>query len=243
MVVNFADRQVVVSAFPQLKAEWGASDTQLGALVSVVSVTVALGALPAALVVDRWSRVRAIAVMGVAWSVAAIAAGAARSYGQLLVVRAGIGVGEAGYGPAAGALLATIFPSARRATVLSTFQAAAPLGAILGVGVGGVVTARWGWRPAFGLLALPGLAIALLFPRFRDYPTVRMEGSTDVRPVRRVLSELFGARSGVSAYTGGLSNSSPSRRCTAGCPATWSAPPECRSTGPRGRPQPSSSPA
>ena len=68
------DRQVVVATFPQLQAEWGLSDAQLGALVSVVSVTVGLGAFPAALLVDRWSRVRAIALMGTVWSLAAAAA-------------------------------------------------------------------------------------------------------------------------------------------------------------------------
>jgi MFS family permease len=149
MVLDFADRQVVVATFPQLQAEWGLSDAQLGALVSVVSVTVGLGALPAALLVDRWSRVRAIALMGTVWSLAAAAAGAAQSFGQLLTARAALGAGEAGYGPAAGALLATMFPPARRATVLGAFQAAAPLGAMLGVVIGGVVAAHWGWRAAF----------------------------------------------------------------------------------------------
>jgi predicted MFS family arabinose efflux permease len=203
MVLNFADRQVVVATFPQLQAEWSTSDTQLGALVSVVSVTVALGALPVALWTDRSSRVRAIAVMGIVWSLAAVAAGATRSYGQLLIARAAVGVGEAGYGPAAGALLATTFPPTRRATVLGAFQAAAPLGAVLGVALGGAVAAHWGWRAAFGLVALPGLALALLFLRFRDYPTVGLDGPTGPRSARRVLRELFRARSGIAAYSGG----------------------------------------
>jgi len=71
--------------------------------------------------------------MGTVWSLAAAAAGAAQSYGQLLTARAALGAGEAGYGPAAGALLATRFPPARRATVLGAFQSAAPLGATHGV--------------------------------------------------------------------------------------------------------------
>ena len=49
MILDYVDRQVIVSLFPYLKAEWGPSDKQLGALVSVVPVTVALGALPVAL--------------------------------------------------------------------------------------------------------------------------------------------------------------------------------------------------
>jgi MFS family permease len=74
MVIDYADRQVVVTAFPYLRAEWGLSDLQLGALLSAVNVTVAVGALPAAMVVDRWSRVRAIALMSAVWSVASAAA-------------------------------------------------------------------------------------------------------------------------------------------------------------------------
>ena len=73
MALDFIDRQVVVATFPYLKLEWGLSDAQLGALVSIVSVTVAVGAFPVALLVDRWSRVKAIAIMGTTWSLAALA--------------------------------------------------------------------------------------------------------------------------------------------------------------------------
>ena len=38
MIFDFVDRQIIVSLFPFIKAEWGLSDKQLGALVSVVSV-------------------------------------------------------------------------------------------------------------------------------------------------------------------------------------------------------------
>jgi predicted MFS family arabinose efflux permease len=203
MLLDFADRQVIVATFPQLQAEWGLSDTQLGVLVSVVSVTVGLGAFPAALLVDRWSRVRAIALMGTVWSLAAAAAGAAQSFGQLLAARAMLGAGEAGYGPAAGALLATMFPPARRATVLGAFQAAAPLGATLGVVLGGVVAAQWGWRAAFWIFVPPGLALALLFLRVRDYPTVQLDGPTGARSAGGVLRELFRSRSGSTGYVGG----------------------------------------
>ena len=57
-LTDFIDRQIIVAAFPYLRTEWGLSDTQLGALMSVVSVTVALGALPLARLADRWSRVK-----------------------------------------------------------------------------------------------------------------------------------------------------------------------------------------
>jgi MFS transporter, Spinster family, sphingosine-1-phosphate transporter len=205
MVVDFIDRQLVVAAFPYLKAEWGLTDKQLGALVSVVSVTVALGAFPTALLADRWSRVKSIAAMGTTWSVATLAGGFAQNFAQLFAARALVGAGEAGYGPAAGALLSTLFPASKRATVLGAFQAAAGLGTVLGVVLGGIIAARWGWRAAFGVLAIPGLVLAVAFLRLRDYRTLRITpaaGSARQR-LRATLAELFRARSGLAAIIGG----------------------------------------
>lgn len=198
VVVDFADRQVVVAAFPYLRAEWAVSETQLGALASVVSVVVALGALPVALVVDRWSRVRAITVMGVVWSAATAACAFAPGYLALLAARIGIGAGQAGFGPAAAALLGATYPPERRATALAVFQAGAPLGIVTGAIVGSLVAAQWGWRSAFLAVALPGLVLALLVLRLRDYPS-----GSDPSRARVAASMLLRARSGLGAMFGG----------------------------------------
>src|SRR5262249_28816135 len=114
MVFDYVDRQVIVSLFPFLKAEWGLSDKQLGALVSIVSITVAAGALPVALSADRASRVKSIVVMAVLWSLATISCMWTRSFGQLFAARAAVGLGEAGYGSVGAALIASHFPSRMR---------------------------------------------------------------------------------------------------------------------------------
>ena len=80
MLVDYIDRQVIVSLFPYMKAEWGLSDKQLGALVSVVSLTVAIGALPVALLADRYSRVKSIVAMATIWSLATISCMFTRNY-------------------------------------------------------------------------------------------------------------------------------------------------------------------
>ena len=46
MILDYVDRQVIVSMFPFLKAEWNLSDAELGLLVSVISVTVAVFGIP-----------------------------------------------------------------------------------------------------------------------------------------------------------------------------------------------------
>jgi predicted MFS family arabinose efflux permease len=198
LVIDFADRQVVVTAFPYLRAEFAVSEVQLGALVSAVSVVVALGALPVALVVDRWSRVRAIAIMGTVWSGATAACAFAPGYLALLAARIGIGVGQAGFGPAASALLGAAFPAERRATVLAVFQMGAPLGIVTGAVVGSLVSAHWGWRSAFLAVALPGLVLALLALRLRDYRSVPKRSRA-----RAAAGTLLGARSAIGATGGG----------------------------------------
>ena len=144
MVVDYIDRQVVVSMFSHLKAQWDLSDSQLGALVSIVSITVALGAVPLSLLADRWSRVKSVFLMALVWSLATIACAFAASYGQLLGARALVGVGEAAYGTVGAALLASLFPARMRSTVLGAFLAAGMLGSVLGVVLGGFIARTMG---------------------------------------------------------------------------------------------------
>ena len=174
MVFDYVDRQVIVSLFPHMKQDWGLSDKELGALVSVVSITIALGALPVALFADRTSRVKSIVVMASLWSLATISCMFTRSYGQLLAARAMIGLGEAGYGSAGAALIASHFPARMRGALMACFFAAASVGSVLGVMLGGVIAARWGWKAAFGVVGFPGLLLALLYLKVRDYRTVEL---------------------------------------------------------------------
>lgn len=195
MVVDYIDRQVVVSMFPHLKAEWNLSDGQLGGLVSVVSIIVALGTVPLSLLADRWSRVKSMFLMALVWSVSTIACAYAGSYGQLLAARGMVGFGEAAYGSAGAALLASLFPVRMRSTVLGAFLAAGLLGSVLGVVLGGVIAQHWGWQAGFGAVGIPGLVLALLFLLVvRDYKTVALPGAQ-----RRGASKSMAASAIVSA--------------------------------------------
>ena len=198
MIMDYVDRQVVVSMFPHLKAQWSLSDAKLGALVSIVSITVAFFTLPLSFVADRWSRVKSIFVMALVWSLATIACAFAQSYGQLLAARSIVGLGEAAYGAAGAALLATMFPARMRSTVLGAFLAAALVGSVLGVVAGGVIAERWGWQAGFGAVGVPGLLLALVFVLIvRDYKTVALpisgraqkSGAMKVRAVAAALLE------------------------------------------------------
>ncbi len=212
MVVDYVDRQVVVSMFAHLKRQWDLSDRQLGALVSVVSVTVALGAVPLSLLADRWSRVKSIFLMALVWSFATIACALAASYSQLLATRAAVGVGEAAYGTVGAALLASLFPLRMRSTVIGAFLAAGMLGSVLGVVAGGFIAERWGWQAGFGAVGVPGLMLAVGFLLIvRDYKTVALpcaagKDGPAQRTVRVVVAELLRPRTAwVTCIGAGLS--------------------------------------
>ncbi len=208
MVVDYIDRQVVVSMFSHLKAQWSLSDSQLGALVSVVSITVALGAVPLSLLADRWSRVKSVFLMALVWSLATISCAFAASYGHLLGARALVGVGEAAYGTVGAALLASLFPARMRSTVLGAFLAAGMMGSVLGVVLGGYITQHWGWQAGFGAVGLPGLVLCVVFLLVvRDYKTVALPSSGSANSKQRlsaraVFAELFRPRTALLTCIG-----------------------------------------
>ena len=209
MVFDYVDRQVIVSLFPYLKADWGLSDKQLGGLVSVVSVTVALGALPVALYADRASRVRSIVAMAAVWSLATVSCMWARTYSHLLAARAVVGLGEAGYGSVGAALIASHFPDRMRGALLAGFFASASVGSVLGVMLGGVIATHWGWQAAFGVVGVPGLVLALLYLKVRDYETVKLAPALDAKrqslgeAVRHIVKVLARSRTMLWVCIGG----------------------------------------
>ena len=162
MVVDYIDRQIVASMFPLLKAQWRVTDAQLAALVSIVSFTVAAGTVPLSFLADRFGRAKSIVAMAMVWSFATIACGFAEHYAQLLGARAVVGFGEAAYGSVGAALLATLFPARMRSTIVGSFLAAAIIGSVVGVALGGVMTERWGWQAAFGVAGVPGVILAIM---------------------------------------------------------------------------------
>jgi MFS family permease len=118
------------------------------------------------------------------WSLATGAAVLVRTFPQLFMTRLAVGFGEAGYSPGGTAMISAMYPAEKRSRMMGIWNASIPLGSLIGVVVGGVVATRWGWKHAFGLVAIPGFVIGVLFFFFaRDYKTVKLEKTaTALRP-------------------------------------------------------------
>jgi predicted MFS family arabinose efflux permease len=190
------DRLVIVSLFPSLRQEWGLSDTQCGLLVSAVYWSILIFTLPVSILIDRWSRIKSIGLMAVLWSAATLVCAFTKNFGQLFAARTAIGLGEAGYAPGGTAMISALFPKEKRAKILGIWNASIPLGSALGIALGGIIADRFGWRHALGLVALPGVIVALLFFYVRDYKTIELtkpvEGGDEKTESRMGWSDIAG---------------------------------------------------
>ncbi|MCU7226162.1 MFS transporter, partial [Acinetobacter bohemicus] len=88
----------------------------------------------------------------------------AESYEHMLFARFLVGVGEAAYGSVGIAVVVAVFPRDMRATLASSFMAGGVFGSFLGMALGGILAENFGWRWAFGAMAVFGLALATLYP-------------------------------------------------------------------------------
>jgi MFS family permease len=188
---NYLDRYVVASLVESLKkAPLFLSDTQLGSLMTGFLLVYMLTSPIFGTLGDRRGRPRLLALGVGIWSVATALGGLARSFSGLFAARAAVGIGEAAYGTIAPALLADHFPREKRGRVFAVFFAAIPIGSAAGYVLGGLMDQRFGWRAAFYVAGLPGLALALLCLRLKDPQRggqdrelgVQDEGGSEVHP-------------------------------------------------------------
>lgn len=162
-IFNFIDRQILAILLEPIKKDLQISDTALGFLTGFgFAVFYTCAGLPLARLADRWVRRSLIAISLVIWSLLTAASGLVRGFTDLALVRIGVGIGEAGCTPPAHSLISDYFPPEKRATALALYAAGVYVGVGLGYWLGGWINDAYGWRAAFFVVGLPGVALALV---------------------------------------------------------------------------------
>lgn len=162
-VLNFLDRSIVSILAEPIKRDLGLSDTQLGLMTGLAfALFYAVLGIPIARYVDRpgSNRVSLISISLILWSLMTAVSGLAQNFGQLLLARIGVGVGEAGCTPAAHSLISDMVPIERRSSAIAFYGLGIPIGSLLGVAIGGVLADTVGWRTAFLVVGMPGVIMA-----------------------------------------------------------------------------------
>ena len=167
-LLQYMDRYLIAALGTLVKGEIGLSDQAFGFLGTAFFLVYLLTSPIFGYLGDRWGHVRLMAWGAVLWSLATSWTYWVGSYLTLLLARGAVGVGEASFGTLSPAYLADILPLERRARALGWFYVALPVGSALAYLVGGLIGSHWGWRPAFLLAGLPGLAMAVLIRRLPE---------------------------------------------------------------------------
>ena len=198
-VVNFVDRQVVAILAEPIKQDLGLADWQLGLMTGLAfAVLYTVLGVPIARVAERGDRPLIIAAAVAVWSGFTALSGLAQNFTHLILARIGVGVGEAGCTPPALSLIADTVPASERASAVSVYMLGAPVGSIFGLALGGLIADAFGWRTAFVMVGLPGLALAVIAALTLREPRRHRPAGAETAPAppsfREALAELAGKR-------------------------------------------------
>lgn len=183
-LLNYIDRWIPSVVKDLFKADLQLTDFQTSLpLTGFIFVYMLTSPIFGALA-DRWPRKVLIAAGVALWSLATASAAFAVGFWTFLLARALVGVGEAAYATLSPALLSDFYPSDRRNRILTIFYVAIPLGSALGFVLGGLLGARFGWRAAFLICGLPGVAAAALALAIRDPGRGRFDSDATEKPPR-----------------------------------------------------------
>lgn len=198
-VSNFLDRQIVNILGPAMIADLGLSDVQFGMLSGIAFALIysTLG-MPIARWADGGVRRNVIALAVAIWSAMTALCGSAQNFWQMFLMRAGVGIGEAGGSPPSHSIISDIFPANQRATALSIYSLGVYGGSLIGLIAGGYLVSELGWRMTFVVVGLPGLLLAILVRSFvYEPPRGLAEARSDVQPATfvSVLKVLWSRKS------------------------------------------------
>jgi predicted MFS family arabinose efflux permease len=183
---NSMDRSIIPIIASAIKLDLKLTDTELGLLGGTAfALLYALGGIPIARLAERVSRVNIITAALIVWSSLTALCGAAASFPQLLLIRAGVGVAEAGCSPPAHSLISDYFEPSRRTSALSVYSCGISLGYILAAAVGGYVAQHFGWRMACATVGLPGVATAVVIKLWVREPP---RGYSDARGMAKAAA-------------------------------------------------------
>jgi MFS family permease len=191
---NFFDRTIPAIIIEPIRMEWHLSDFKLGIIGTAFTLVYAIAGLPLGRMADNGSRRKIMGWGLTVWSGLTAINGLAGSFWTFLLVRMGVGIGEASYAPAANSLIGDLFPAHRRARAMGIFMLGLPLGLLLAFfTIGAMVKAFDSWRAPFFIAAVPGLVLAVFMffirePKRGAAESVRMSEEKIEKPIRRVLS-------------------------------------------------------
>jgi MFS family permease len=162
--LNLLDRTLMILLLQPIKSDLHLSDTQLGLLTGIAfGLFYATLGIPIARWADRGDRVLITSLSIGVWGITVMSCLWVTSFARLVLARVAAAIGESGCMPPTYSLIGDYFPApAERTRAMAVYWLASPIAALVSFAAGGWVSEHYGWRMAFFVAGLPGLAIAPL---------------------------------------------------------------------------------
>ncbi|MBI3680367.1 MAG: MFS transporter [Acidobacteria bacterium] len=205
-IFSFIDRQILNLMVGPIRRDLDISDTGMSLLMGFsFAVFYTLFGIPLGRMADTQSRRTIIAAGFALWSLFTAGCGVVRNFAGMLLMRMGVGVGEASLSPAAYSLITDYFPPHRRATAMGVYGMGIYIGSGMAFLLGGLVTgfatkqeswnlpligATRGWQLIFFAVGLPGLALAMLMYTVREPIRRGLKKGGSRLPLREVAAYI-----------------------------------------------------
>jgi ACS family hexuronate transporter-like MFS transporter len=156
--INYVDRQMIGVLKPTLSAEFSWHESDYARIVFWFQVAYAIGYVSFGRVVDALGARLGYALAIAIWTVSHVAHGFAGGVVGFAAARFGLGIGEAGNFPAGIRAVTDWFPQRERSFAIGLFNAGANIGAIVTPLLVPALVLAYGWRAAFFLTGILGVA-------------------------------------------------------------------------------------
>lgn len=191
-LLNYMDRQMLSTMKPAMQADIESlnSATNFGYLMAVFLWIYGFMSPVSGMIADRFNRKRIIVSSLFVWSAITFAMGYATTFDQLYWLRAGMGVSEALYIPAALSLIADYHDDKTRSLAIGIHMTGLYMGQALG-GFGATIAANYSWQSAFTSFGLIGIVYAVVLILFlREKPSVASTVTDYAEPTKLKVSAL-----------------------------------------------------
>ncbi len=161
LLADGADLAFLAFSLTSLKAEFGLTGLQAGALGSWTLVGAAVGGLMGGWACDRFGRVRVIVICTAFFSILSCALGFATNYIEFAILRTLAAVGLGSLYIACNTLMSEYVPTKHRTTVLAALMTGFTLGSLVATVLSGWIIPTYGWRMLYWISIAP-IVLAIL---------------------------------------------------------------------------------
>lgn len=160
-IVNFLDRSSLSVAGEAIRGDLGLSATEFGVLLSAFSLSYGFTQLPSGMLLDRFGPRIVLGAGLIFWSLMQALTGMVNSFSHFILLRIGLGIGEAPFMPAGVKSINDWYVQKERGTAVGIFNSSTVLGQAIAPPALVLMQIAWGWRTMFVVIGLAGIVVGL----------------------------------------------------------------------------------